>query len=309
MSARRKKKSRTIAPQILTASTAIIILFLLVTGFVFRFKAKPHQFPVTVNPQQKMIKEDPLVNELLAAEHSLFRAASAESKVSISGTKGYTVIIKPGLRKEQVAAAFGKALNWTAQQRCEFTTPLPGSYLPFAEGTFAPGTYHVTSAMTPLQVQAMVNERFTNDVLAHYGTSTQDIVPLKEALIIASLIQRETIGTDGMRLVSGVIWNRLFINMSLQIDATLQYAKANSGETASWWPRVASVDKYLSSPYNTYMHAGLPPEPISNPSVAAILAALNPIETPCLFYLNDSTGAFHCSATYEDHVALIRTHY
>ncbi len=97
--------------------------------------------------------------------------------------------------------------------------------------------------------------------------------------------------------------------MNLQVDATLQYAKANTKDTNEWWPDVVPKDKYIKSPYNTYLHKGLPPTPIANPSVGAILAALNPIETPCLYYFNDKKGEFHCSKTYKEHVALIRKYY
>ena len=112
-----------------------------------------------------------------------------------------------------------------------------------------------------------------------------------------------------MRYISGVIWNRLFIDMPLQIDATLQYARGTPGNNRTWWPVPVPRDKYIDSPYNTYQNIGLPPEPISNPSVDAIIAALNPRATDCLFYFHDTHGNFHCTATYEEHVELLREYY
>ena len=112
-----------------------------------------------------------------------------------------------------------------------------------------------------------------------------------------------------MRLISGIMWNRLFADMNLQIDATLQYAKASNRATNNWWPKVAPVDKYIKSAYNTYTYKGLPPAPIANPSVAAILAALNPVNTPCLYYFNDKAGDFHCSESYAEHVKLLKKYY
>jgi UPF0755 protein len=98
--------------------------------------------------------------------------------------------------------------------------------------------------------------------------------------------------------------------MNLQLDATLQYAKAQKSPIAgSWWPQVVPKDKYINSPYNTYLHAGLPPTPIASPSVAAVLAALNPVNTPCLFYFHDRNGNFHCTDTYAAHVALLKKYY
>ena len=112
-----------------------------------------------------------------------------------------------------------------------------------------------------------------------------------------------------MRLISGIIWNRLFMNMNLQIDATVQYAKANNRAVSSWWPKVLPADISRKSPYNTYLHSGLPPTPIANPSVASVLAALNPKSTSCLFYFHDSMGQFHCTDTYAAHVALLKKYY
>ena len=146
-------------------------------------------------------------------------------------------------------------------------------------------------------------------MLSHYSTTTAAVVPLTDALTIASLIQRETIGTTDMRLVSGIIWNRLFADMNLQIDSTLQYAKANTTTAVSWWPRVVPADTSRRSSYNTYRNPGLPPTPIANPSVAAVLAALNPIQTPCFYYFNDQAGNIHCTNTYAEHVALLKKYY
>jgi uncharacterized YceG family protein len=319
----------------------IVFLFiLLVAGVVFSFPkilawtivrqeqkqilAKAtEQFPVTVDPKNKIINENEQVNAFLADNHSLFGAAVANTGnalwnifeeiaiglahapwyQNIASASGRFVTITPGLRKEQVASAFATTLSWNSKQKKEFTA------LSLSEGSFAPGVYFVPLGTTPEAVQTMVNERFFEEVLSHYGTSTREILPLNDALIIASLIQRETAGTDGMRLVSGIMWNRLFANMKLQVDATLQYAKANSRAGGTWWPDVAPADKYIKSPYNTYLHEGLPPAPIANPSVAAILAALNPIETPCLYYFNDKAGDFHCSRTYAEHTKLLKKYY
>jgi UPF0755 protein len=163
--------------------------------------------------------------------------------------------------------------------------------------------------MKPLQAQALVNQRFSENILARYGKETDDVVPLNQALTIASLIEREAGGADDMRLISGIIWNRLFINMNLQIDATLQYAKANTAAARNWWPKVVPSDRFRKSPYNTYMNKGLPPTPIASPSVASVLAALNPKNTSCLFYFHDANGGFHCSDTYEGHVTLLKKYY
>ncbi len=160
----------------------------------------------------------------------------------------------------------------------------------------------------PDVVIPLITDRFKNEVLSRYGSDVEDIVPLNEALTIASLLEREAYDFEDMRLIAGVIWNRLFIDMNLQIDATLQYAKG-SEPTEPWWPRVVPSDKYIASVYNNYKNSGLPPAPIANPSLDSILAALNPRKTDCMYYFHDRHAGFHCAKTYAEHVTLLKQYY
>lgn len=289
------------------------------------------QFPVTVNPQDKTITEDPQVEAFFESSNSPLQAAVgnvgnvlkavfawvavgiADSPwyQGIAASNGRIVNITPGMRKEQVANTFGTVLGWNAQQKKEFLTISPYASLPLPEGSFASGIYLVEKETTPTMAQALVNQRFSQDILARYGPETAKVVPLNQALTIASLIEREAGGADDMRLISGIIWNRLFINMNLQIDATLQYVKASSVavKSKSWWPGVVPADRFRKSPYNTYLNKGLPPTPIASPSVASVLAALNPKKTSCIFYFHDASRNFHCSDTYAEHVALLKKYY
>ncbi|PIR83308.1 endolytic transglycosylase MltG [Candidatus Kaiserbacteria bacterium CG10_big_fil_rev_8_21_14_0_10_56_12] len=285
-------------------------------------------FPVTVDPKNKLIVEDAQVNALLEGSDSPLQAAAANTSnlvgrlftllaVTIADAPWYKslaavdarfVNITPGMRKEEVASAFGHVLGWNSAQKKEFLTKGPYASLPLPEGSYAPGVYSVPGDSTPRIVQALVNDRFSAEVLARYSTSTAAIVPLNEALTIASLIEREAGGPDDMRLISGIIWNRLFLGMHLQIDATLQYVKGTTS-SRSWWPTPVPSDRSRASAYNTYIHAGLPPTPIASPSVASVIAALNPKNTPCLFYFHDRDGGFHCSVTYTEHVQLLKKYY
>jgi UPF0755 protein len=119
------------------------------------------------------------------------------------------------------------------------------------------------------------------------------------------LVQREAAGSHDMRLISGVIHNRLKQNMPLQIDATLQYI---TGDFENWWPVPRSSDKFIDSPFNTYQNKGLPPLPIATPSKEAIKAALNPLKTDCVYYLHDSRRVIHCAKTYDQHKRNIRNY-
>ena len=282
-------------------------------------------FPVTVDPKNEVITESPEVNAQLASGPAFLMAASgvvgdllASIATAISSTPWYeslaavvpvtserVVTIDPGYRREQVVRSFGDALGWSDKERQTFLA----SSTELSEGKFLPGAYVVAPHTTPTQAQALLTERLQERILAHYPASVAAVVPLDEALTIASMIERETSDRADMRIISGIIWNRLFSNMKLQIDATVQYAKVEvKGGSNGWWPAVHPRDLSLKSPYNTYVNAGLPPGPIASPSVAAVLAALNPKQTTCLFYFHDTTKTLHCSDTYEQHVALLK-HY
>lgn len=285
-------------------------------------------FPITVDPATKRIYTDPQVEALLvnaptqlpasvgnfrkAFEWLALKIASLPVYQQIAGAAGAPTLfvsVTPGMRQEQVASAFGKQLHWTAADRAEFVAASKKLEPTLPQGSTVPGIYFA-SVNEPADVATLVHDRFETEILERYSTTTHEQLPLEDALTVASLIQREAGGWHDMRLISGIIWNRLFIGMKLQIDATLQYAEANqNGGKLGWWPSVEPKDKYIKSKYNTYQNAGLPPAPIANPSIAAVVAALNPVKTDCLFYFHDARGKFHCSKTYEGHVKMLKQYY
>ncbi len=117
-------------------------------------------------------------------------------------------------------------------------------------------------------------------------------------LTIASLIEREVIVDHERPLVAGVIYNRLNIDMMLQIDATVQYVLDKQKE------RLLYADLEVDSPYNTYKITGLPPGPIASPSISSIKAALYPEASDYLFYVTkkDGTNEHLFATTYEEHL-------
>ncbi len=282
-------------------------------------------FPVTVDPLNEIIIDDPAVDALFgessqALEASASLAATALTWVAnaVTSIPGYAQIagsdivfvhIQSGYREEEVARAFGVALGWTAAEQTAFLKQVKSTNPEISEGEFVPGTYMLSSAAKGSYIQELLADRYERDIASRYSPEAERALPLEDALTIASLLQRETRDPSEMRLISGIIWNRLWAGMNLQIDATLQYAKANNGGTKSWWPVPRPEDKYIDSPYNTYQNKGLPPAPISNPSTEAILAALNPKKTDCLFYFHDRRGEMFCSPDYEGHVSALKRSY
>jgi len=214
------------------------------------------------------------------------------------------VAIQEGWRKEQIAAAYAKALNWDETKEKEFASNYPVCRVAGREGYLLPGEYLVPKNANVQAILIKMEDRFSEKFsnLAKVKNSA-NIFDEDQVVKIASLIQREAGGKSDMRLISGVIWNRILKEMPLQIDATLQYVK---GDEDNWWPVPKSADKYLDSPYNLYQNKGLPPTPISNPGLAAIEAAMNPIQTSCLFYLHDRRGNIHCSSDYKGHLLNIK---
>lgn len=236
--------------------------------------------------------------EYITNNSLLFLATIHPSQTSLS--------ISPGMRREEIVSLLSKKLLWNESEVKKFLNVKTFLKIKDAEGFYYPGTYLVSPDMPGDEVARMMIERFSEKIISLYGTSTQEIIDLPTAVKIASIIEREAGGKHDMRLISGIIWNRLFANMSLDIDATLQYAK---GTEKNWWPKVNPEDKYINSPFNTYQNKGLTPTPIANPGRASIEAALNPRKTDCLFYLHDKYRRIHCAVTYKEHEKNIARYY
>ena len=278
-------------------------------------------FPVSVNPQTKVITENTTIESFLdtsiASNHTNLKTPSGffamlESKLSrmdwyqnLATPISRTLVINSGERNEEVTQNFAHILRWDAKKQADFLKRMRDEDPQVQNGTMYPGKYTITKEATPEDVARLVSDRFNAEIRTRYTGDIEAMVPLKDALIIASLLEREAYDFEDMRYISGVIWNRLFIDMRLQIDATLQYARGGKNNER-WWPVPVPADKYLKSPFNTYQNAGLPPEPISNPSIDAVVAALNPRQTDCHFYFHDTDGTFYCSKTYEEHVTALK---
>jgi len=281
-------------------------------------------FPISVNPMTKTITENPAMTDFflnhIASNHT--KTAKNQTWIALLTSKLQTMdwyqnlaspvsrilVIKSGDRAEQVANSFSRTLDWNSDEKTEFTNHVSDGIPSIPDGKFYPGKYVLASDASPTDASLIITSRFTNEILARYPEEIEAVVPLRDTLIIASLIEREAYDFEDMRYISGVIWNRLFIDMRLQIDSTLQYVRGGKDDEP-WWPVPVPKDKYLNSPYNTYKNKGLPPGPISNPSIDAIIAALNPHETDCLFYFHDNSGTFHCTPTYEEHVDLLKEYF
>ena len=117
-----------------------------------------------------------------------------------------------------------------------------------------------------------------------------------EALILASIVEKETGKPADRAQIAGVFTNRLRINMRLQTDPTVIY-----GLGAAFDGNLRRRDLLQDTPYNTYTRAGLPPTPIAVPGKAALLAAVQPAPTQALYFVARGDGSSHFSANLDDH--------
>ncbi len=217
------------------------------------------------------------------------------------------VRIQEGLRKEQVVELVGEKLGWSDTEKEAFLNAHLALNTENMEGKYFPKTYLIHKDAEPIEVTETMLEEFEKKVEKIEKTAKNSLINQDTAVTIASIIQREAAGKEDMALISGIIWNRIWAGMKLQMDATLQYAKGTEEE--GWWPRVVPEDKKIESDYNTYLNEGLPPGAIANPGADAISAAYNPQKTKCLFYVHDKKRKIHCAETYEEHKENIEKYY
>lgn len=220
---------------------------------------KIEPFPISVNPETKTIVENNTVdfyyqNSLASAPNSSNNwwnkvAAFFADETwyqNLASPVSRIVVIWPGERKEEIAKNIGDILHWTKQDRIDFQEIIDTSEPAMNEGKYFPGQYVAHRGATPREVKLLIEKEFTEEILKRYPPEISAQVPLNDALIIASLLEREASDFNNMREISGVIWNRLFIDMPLQLDATLQYIKGGNPYEPKWWPAVNPKTSLLS---------------------------------------------------------------
>ncbi|HLF91760.1 MAG TPA: endolytic transglycosylase MltG, partial [Anaerolineales bacterium] len=174
------------------------------------------------------------------------------------------------------------------------------------EGFLFPGTYTLPRQMTVEQLLAEFLTSFAANVTPEIraGFANQG-VSLYEAVILASIIERETVVSGEQVLIASVFYNRLRQGMMLQADPTVQYALGYD-DAWGWWKSPLSLDDLnIVSPYNTYLNHALPPAPIASPGPEALKAVAFPEETSYLFFRADCDGSGRhlFTTTFEEHQA------
>lgn len=171
------------------------------------------------------------------------------------------------------------------------------------EGLFLPETYTFIWGNTDVEILDHAYQRMQAYLMQQWSDRAPHL-PYKtpyRALIVASLIEKETSIDSERPIVASVILKRLKKRMRLQVDPTVLY-----GLKKSYGTRITRQDLQSKTPYNTYVIYGLPPTPIDMPGKASIYAALHPAKTNYLYYVARGDGSHVFSETYADHLLAVK---
>lgn len=232
--------------------------------------------------------------KIQAGEFQLSSNMSAQ-EVATNLTHGTTdtwLSLIEGMRKEEMAEVVTKTLNISEIEFVKATK----------EGYVFPDKYSVPKNADLETVLKIIknNQKFV-DALQSIKTKTK--LTEKQVLILASLVEREARQDTTRQKVASIILKRYLADWPLQIDATVQYILGYQSSEKSWWKKSLSEDDLkIVSPFNTYIHPGLPPEPICSPSLSSIEAVINAnSNTPYWYYITDPSGVMHYAVTLEEH--------
>lgn len=164
------------------------------------------------------------------------------------------------------------------------------------EGYLFPETYKVPDGYPAAKIQEVMIRRFYSVLDEIKGDQEFSPEELRKRIVLASIVEREAVKPEERPMMARVFLNRLDESMRLESCATVQYLFDKPR------PRLFERDLKIESPYNTYLHKGLPPGPISNPGRAALEAAFDPVDNDYLFFVLKPDGSHHFSRTYQEHL-------
>jgi UPF0755 protein len=250
-------------------------------------------------------------NYTLSPSLSAIQIAQAMQS-SISSEVIFTIL--PGWRAEEIAAALPTSgLDITPDeflagihiqpQGYSFSDELPDSSV---EGFLFPDTYQLGRDTTLQELIPALLSNFEAQVTHEMRKGfEQQGLSLYQAVILASIVQREGMVAEEYPTIASVFLNRLAIGMALASDPTAQYALGYNTEQGTWWTNpLSAADLQVDSPYNTYLYPGLPPGPISNPGLPALRAVAFPAQTPYYYFRMacDGSGRHAFAETYAQHL-------
>lgn len=204
------------------------------------------------------------------------------------GLKPYRVVVTEGMSNEKIAKLLVKQIpNFDKKTFLEKTSEL--------EGRLFPDTYFFSPLDTVDDIIFEMNQNWEEQISGLKKDLLLSGKSLNEILTMASIIERETNTAKDRRLVSGILWKRIEIDMPLQVDATFEYYTNYNTYTVT--KEILRQD----NPYNTYTNKGLPPTPIANPGLDSIIAAISPVGSDYLYYLTGRDGQMYYAEDFAGH--------
>lgn len=248
---------------------------------------------------------------LLAGEYSFSGSESLEEviqRVRAGEVVRHTVVVPEGLTDEETFGLFLQQRIGTVQgfRRSVRETILLAGAAPDApdlEGFLFPDTYVVTRSTPTREILQRMVQNFERHFTPAMRKKAGDVgITLRQAVTLASLVEKETSLPSERPHVAAVYLNRLQRGMRLQCDPSVIYALERDGK---WAGRLRRSDLEYESPYNTYLNAGLPPGPICNPGAASLAAVVEPSGSADLYFVARGDGGHYFSRTYEEHLRMI----
>ncbi|MBE7181287.1 MAG: endolytic transglycosylase MltG, partial [Terriglobus roseus] len=212
------------------------------------------------------------------------------------------------------AAGLGSSIDFL--NAAKQNTQLIAQWSPHAtslEGYLFPDTYLFGHNTTPVRMLQVMVHRFGQQAArlglqpggASATSCSGNCMSAADVVTLASLVEKEVHFDDERAMAAGVFRNRLAQNMPLQTDPTVIYAALLSGR---WRGTIYRSDLQFDSPYNTYLHKGLPPGPICSPGAAALRAAMHPATTENLYFVADRTGHTQFSQSLAEHTQKVQSY-
>jgi UPF0755 protein len=226
--------------------------------------------------------------------HNVFEVARKLARNDVDKTLK-SITIPEGITRKDIAEIASSKLE-------QFDTTLFLELTKNNEGYLFPETYFVPEDFTAEEFVTLLTETFSNQLADYAQQIEASDFSEYEVLILASILEREANDQKSMKMVSGILQNRLEIGMALQTDASIEYVLDKS------LSELSPEDLDLDTPYNTYLYPGLVPTPIGNPGLVAIDAVLNPTPSDYFYYITGDDGNFYYAETFEQHKQNISKH-
>lgn len=216
------------------------------------------------------------------------------------GRSDLRITLLEGWRREEMAEEIAKVFS---QSGVQFDSDLFLSSSQGKEGYLFPDTYFIPTKIAADEIVDILQENFSKKVDSDLIASISDQnLSLDQALIFASIVEREAAIEKDRPIIAGILIKRWRENWPLQADATVQYALGHQANQDTWWKKsLTKRDLEINSPFNTYLYTGLPPHPISSPSLSAIKSVADQKQSNYWYYISDPQGNIHYASSIEEH--------